>query len=61
MQLHIRNGKGGIQKAIKQMLLGHASLNPTARYAHLTAIKQHSSVLAINQLTEALTLEWELS
>jgi integrase/recombinase XerD len=42
-------------------LLGHASLNTTARYTHLTRVKQADSVLAVNQLADKLVLMWAQS
>jgi site-specific recombinase XerD len=51
----------GLDLRSLQVLLGHASLNTTAKYAHLTPIKQHSNALAINQLTDNLTLNWALN
>ena len=51
----------GLDLRSLQILLGHASLNTTARYAHLTQIKQQSNVNALNQLADTLTLAWDLS
>jgi len=51
----------GLDLRSLQVLLGHASLNTTARYAHLTPTKQHCNVTAINQLADALSLQWRLS
>lgn len=51
----------GLDLRSLQILLGHASLNTTARYAHLTHIKQQHNVKAINRLTDKLTLVWGLS
>ncbi|ORT48432.1 integrase, partial [Vibrio sp. qd031] len=42
-----------------QILLGHASLNTTARYTRMTQLKQKDAALAINQLTDALIIMWE--
>jgi len=58
--------KGGVQKALKQVIRDchinkNISLNTTARYAHLTPTKQHCNTAAINQLADALSLQWRLS
>ncbi|NRA82213.1 MAG: site-specific integrase [Gammaproteobacteria bacterium] len=51
----------GLDLRSLQILLGHASLNTTARYAHLTQIKQQSNVILLNRLADTLTLAWDLS
>ena len=42
-----------------QLLLGHGSLNTTARYTQLTKVKQQDTVRIINQLADNLALIWE--
>ena len=42
-----------------QILLGHNSLNTTAKYTQLTRIKQKDNVLALNALTDKLPIQWE--
>ncbi len=49
----------GLDMRSVQHLLGHNSLNTTAKYTRLTNIMRKSTQLAINQLTNALTLEWK--
>ncbi|MCG6202948.1 tyrosine-type recombinase/integrase [Psychromonas antarctica] len=43
-----------------QILLGHNSLNTTAKYTQLTSIKQKDNVLALNALTDKLLIQWEM-
>ncbi|MCJ8348556.1 tyrosine-type recombinase/integrase [Moritella sp.] len=52
--------KGGLDLRSLQVLLGHASLNTTARYTQLTQLKQRDAAVAINQLADKLALDWSL-
>uniref|UniRef100_UPI0013E02CB1 tyrosine-type recombinase/integrase n=1 Tax=Vibrio rhodolitus TaxID=2231649 RepID=UPI0013E02CB1 len=49
----------GVDLRSLQVLLGHASLNTTARYTRMTQQKHRDAALAINQLTNALSITWE--
>ena len=49
----------GLDLRSLQMLLGHGSLNTTARYTRLTEVKQANTLQAINQLANALVLQWQ--
>ena len=50
----------GIDLRSLQILLGHHSLNTTAKYTQLTSPKRKDNVLALNQLTDMLPIEWEV-
>lgn len=51
----------GVDLRSVQLLLGHNSLNTTARYTWLTDITVKNTNISINQLAEQLTLDWEVS
>ena len=48
----------GLDLRSLQFLLGHASLNTTAKYTQLTKIKQHDIACAINKLSDKLSIKW---
>lgn len=51
----------GVDLRSMQLLLGHNSLNTTARYTWLTDITVKNTNLTINKLAERLALDWEVS
>jgi len=51
----------GLDLRSLQQLLGHASLNTTARYTQLTKVKQRDMSRAVNQLIDKLTITWSVT
>lgn len=51
----------GLDLRSLQVLLGHNSLNTTARYTRLTDVKQADTARAVNELADGLSITWEAS